>query len=344
MVGDQQRELLEVVVAEQVGPRQRGLVDAGAGDEAIGQPRVGARHRRGAHAHVRVVRAHASRPAFRRRRSAAARRAAASSLARRLRAHGRARPRRRRTGRWLGVMWELSLAALRLLWRAVTATRAPSWPTACAVPLSAVAARRAACAAWRRQRAAAQPSRCVDLDFVDDNPRPDEGGAQAEALAAAHAAAAAARSRDASCTACSTWRRRCRCCSQLRSQQAFIYRCDDCAQQVGRKLGADLVMTTWVQKVSELILNFNVEVHDVAKGALDAVEVGRHARQQRRVVDRARSPTWCATWPSRRQRNPRYGAADDARVRPGCSASTSRTSARSSRRSRPSARRRRRPR
>lgn len=51
--------------------------------------------------------------------------------------------------------------------------------------------------------------------------------------------------------------------AQLRSQQAFLYRCDDCAHQVGKLLGTDLVMTTWVQKVSELILNMNVEVHDV---------------------------------------------------------------------------------
>jgi hypothetical protein len=49
----------------------------------------------------------------------------------------------------------------------------------------------------------------------------------------------------------------------LRSQQEFLYRCDDCAQQVGRLLGVDLVMATWVQKVSELILNLNVQILDV---------------------------------------------------------------------------------
>ena len=50
---------------------------------------------------------------------------------------------------------------------------------------------------------------------------------------------------------------------KLRAQQAFLYRCDDCAEQVGRLLGADLVMVTWVQKVSELILNLNVQIYDV---------------------------------------------------------------------------------
>ncbi len=51
----------------------------------------------------------------------------------------------------------------------------------------------------------------------------------------------------------------------LRSQQAFLYRCDDCAYQIGAMAGAELAMTSWVQKVSELILNFNIEIHDVAK-------------------------------------------------------------------------------
>lgn len=49
----------------------------------------------------------------------------------------------------------------------------------------------------------------------------------------------------------------------LRSQQEYMYRCDDCAEQVGRLLGVDLVMATWVQKVSELILNLNVQILDV---------------------------------------------------------------------------------
>ena len=47
---------------------------------------------------------------------------------------------------------------------------------------------------------------------------------------------------------------------ELLRQQEFMHTCIDCAVQLGRKLGADLVMTSWVQKISELILNFNVEV------------------------------------------------------------------------------------
>ncbi|MDE2368403.1 MAG: DUF3280 domain-containing protein [Burkholderiales bacterium] len=56
--------------------------------------------------------------------------------------------------------------------------------------------------------------------------------------------------------------------TDLHAQQAFLYRCDDCVIQFGHRLGADLVMSSWVQKVSELILNFNVQVHDVAQQRL----------------------------------------------------------------------------
>ena len=50
----------------------------------------------------------------------------------------------------------------------------------------------------------------------------------------------------------------------LREQQEYLYRCDDCADQIGRQSAVELVMSTWVQKVSELILNVNVQVYDVA--------------------------------------------------------------------------------
>lgn len=43
--------------------------------------------------------------------------------------------------------------------------------------------------------------------------------------------------------------------------------CADCAQQVGRKLGVEQVGRCWVQKVSNLILNINLHVEDVASGS-----------------------------------------------------------------------------
>ncbi|MFM0129663.1 DUF3280 domain-containing protein [Paraburkholderia sediminicola] len=42
--------------------------------------------------------------------------------------------------------------------------------------------------------------------------------------------------------------------------------CADCARQVGRKLGVEQVGRCWVQKVSNLILNINLHVEDVASG------------------------------------------------------------------------------
>jgi hypothetical protein len=56
---EQQAELFEVVVREQVGPGQRSLEGARAGDETVAQPRVGARDGVGMHAHEGVAGAHA---------------------------------------------------------------------------------------------------------------------------------------------------------------------------------------------------------------------------------------------------------------------------------------------
>jgi hypothetical protein len=42
--------------------------------------------------------------------------------------------------------------------------------------------------------------------------------------------------------------------------------CDSCARQVGGELGVEQVGICWVQKVSNLILNLNLRVEDVASG------------------------------------------------------------------------------
>lgn len=46
-----------------------------------------------------------------------------------------------------------------------------------------------------------------------------------------------------------------------------LYDCNGCDIDIGRALGADRVMTAWVQKVSNLILNINIQISDVASGA-----------------------------------------------------------------------------
>lgn len=92
----------------------------------------------------------------------------------------------------------------------------------------------------------------------------------------------------------------------LRTQQEFLYRCDDCAEQVGRLLGVDLVMATWVQKVSELILNLNVQIYDVmAQKVVFSKSVDMRGNDD---VSWSRAvPYLVRDMAEKRERNPRYG-------------------------------------
>ena len=45
-----------------------------------------------------------------------------------------------------------------------------------------------------------------------------------------------------------------------------LHSCNGCEIEIGKKLGADFVLTAWVQKVSNLILNINIEIKKVASG------------------------------------------------------------------------------
>jgi hypothetical protein len=45
-----------------------------------------------------------------------------------------------------------------------------------------------------------------------------------------------------------------------------LYNCDGCDVPLARRLGARVAVVGWVQKVSNLILNINLEVRDVADG------------------------------------------------------------------------------
>ena len=48
--------------------------------------------------------------------------------------------------------------------------------------------------------------------------------------------------------------------------QQDLRNCHGCELDIGRALGADVIILGWVQKVSNLILNVNVEVKDIASG------------------------------------------------------------------------------
>lgn len=45
-----------------------------------------------------------------------------------------------------------------------------------------------------------------------------------------------------------------------------LYDCNGCDVDIGKALGADRTLTAWVQKVSNLILNINIQIRDVQSG------------------------------------------------------------------------------
>jgi hypothetical protein len=71
--------------------------------------------------------------------------------------------------------------------------------------------------------------------------------------------------------------------SRLKSQQAYWHDCNGCDLQVGKQLGADQVLVTWVDRVSGLILSLTYELHDVASGQI----VGRKSYDFRGDNDNA---------------------------------------------------------
>lgn len=93
---------------------------------------------------------------------------------------------------------------------------------------------------------------------------------------------------------------------KLRDQQEYLYRCDDCADQIGKSLGVDLVMVTWVQKVSELILNLNVQIYDVkAQRVIFTKSVDMRGNDD--VSWRRAVPYLVRDMAEKRALNPRYG-------------------------------------
>jgi len=51
-------------------------------------------------------------------------------------------------------------------------------------------------------------------------------------------------------------------------QRFKLYDCNGCDADIGKALGADRVLTAWVQKVSNLILNINIQIRDVQSGLI----------------------------------------------------------------------------
>ena len=52
------------------------------------------------------------------------------------------------------------------------------------------------------------------------------------------------------------------------SSRFALHDCNGCDVDIGKALKADRVMTAWVQKVSNLILNVNIQIRDVRSGLI----------------------------------------------------------------------------
>ncbi len=50
---------------------------------------------------------------------------------------------------------------------------------------------------------------------------------------------------------------------RLTSQHLYLHDCNGCDLEIGRQLGADEVLVSWVNRVSGLILTLTYEIHDV---------------------------------------------------------------------------------
>jgi hypothetical protein len=56
--------------------------------------------------------------------------------------------------------------------------------------------------------------------------------------------------------------------AKLAAQHAYLHDCNGCDLEIGKQLGADQVLVTWVDRVSGLILSLTYEFHDVASGQI----------------------------------------------------------------------------
>lgn len=52
--------------------------------------------------------------------------------------------------------------------------------------------------------------------------------------------------------------------ARIEARHRYLHDCNGCDLEIGRQLGADQVMVTWVYRVSALVLSLHYEIHDVA--------------------------------------------------------------------------------
>jgi hypothetical protein len=92
----------------------------------------------------------------------------------------------------------------------------------------------------------------------------------------------------------------------LRGQHARLFECAGCAQEIGQAAGAEIVLLGWVQKVSQLILNVNVELRETAS---DRVLLNKSVDMRgNNDLSWQRAMTFMLRdWAEKRAANPAYG-------------------------------------
>jgi hypothetical protein len=129
---------------------------------------------------------------------------------------------------------------------------------------------------------AAQDIAVLDFEMIDELKQPGAEYDDARRLAAANEKLRAALAQCPALNVVDTGRAA-EPIRQLRSQIAYLHRCNGCAADIGAAAGVQLVLFPWVQKVSNLILNVNAEV----RSARDDSMVGVRSVDMRGNTDRS---------------------------------------------------------
>ena len=93
---------------------------------------------------------------------------------------------------------------------------------------------------------------------------------------------------------------------RVRGSVEFVYRCPHCIAEIGASVGTQYVAVGWVQKVSNLILNVNIEIREVATDRVALVKsVDMRGNNDESWIRAVRFLVRDSD--DRRQANPRYG-------------------------------------
>jgi Protein of unknown function (DUF2380) len=105
----------------------------------------------------------------------------------------------------------------------------------------------------------------LDFEVMEDHALPDRAAAQAERarqasaqLRRALAEAGLYRVLDSPPAAATAL------VQSLRDRHTWLHQCAECAQSIGRAAASELVLLPWAQVVSQLIINLNIELREVA--------------------------------------------------------------------------------